>query len=87
MTTNTEDTAPTLEEAVLDLIRSRAQDRLPRVVLDEEDWDQHFPINKGEWRFTYKELPRDQSSITLAWRQPMLKVNPSPSLGVKIMKF
>jgi hypothetical protein len=66
--------APTLRESLNTLLESRLADPIPRVVNDDTEWETHIPLNKGEYKFEYKEVCPDQAHLHLIFRKHHTKV-------------
>jgi hypothetical protein len=55
----------TLAEGIAAVVASRNPTPIPAAAIENEEWDNLFPLQKGEWKFTYPMLPPAQSFLTL----------------------
>jgi hypothetical protein len=65
---------PILQEALDALLEDRIGGVIPTIRADETEWETHVPLNKGDWKFDFKELPREQAFLQLSFRQHHTKV-------------
>jgi hypothetical protein len=66
--------APTLAQLMDQVISARQQTRLTPSADDLEDWNEYYPLKKGEWKFTYPTLSPHKSFPSLKFRENTTKV-------------
>ena len=74
MTTPAGHQATFLRDALNNLVDLREAGHIPRVVVDDTEWETHISLKKCEWKFNYQELPRAQSYSRLQFCQHVPKV-------------